>query len=125
MARYSVIAMEHFQKPRNTGVLEEYDYEGLAQLTGQTPFVRIYLRLRGETIERASFTTFGCAAAIAAGSMLTELIIGCSLADSLTISSDKLDQELGGLPAERRFCAHLAVAALRSAVCQARGVDSS
>jgi NifU-like protein involved in Fe-S cluster formation len=81
MARYSAIAMDHFFSPRNSGALENYDVERCdATLSGQAPFMRIYLHLEGDTIQRATFVTFGCAAAIATGSMLTELIAGSAVA---------------------------------------------
>ncbi len=119
MARYSATAMDHFLSPRNAGVLEDYDVEGFASLPGQMPFMRLYLRLRGEVIEAASFSTFGCGAAIATGSILTELICGRELSQCHAITAEELDQLLGELPHERKFCLDLAVSALRNALSQA------
>lgn len=118
MARYSAVSMDHFQSPRNVGMLDDYDIEGSATLPGQSPFVRLYLKVEGSIIARATFVTFGCAAATAAGSMLTELIKGRDTRDCARISAGELDQALGGLPEERRFCADLAIAALKNALHQ-------
>ena len=118
MARYSAIAMDHFCRPRNAGLLDDYDVEGSATLPGQAPFMRLYLRLQGDTVERATFITFGCAAAIASGSMLTEMIVGRRVAECLQIGAEELDQALDGLPEERRFCVNLAIGALNGALKQ-------
>jgi len=118
MATYSPIAMDHFLSPRNSGPLEDYDLEGNARLPGQSPFMRLHLCLAGQIVERATFMTFGCAAAVASGSMLTEMITGKTIAQCQEIDSQVLDIALGGLPNERKFCTELAIAALRNAIAQ-------
>lgn len=116
MAKYSAVVMEHFLAPRNHGPLEDYDYEGNATLPGQSAFMRVYLHVEGDTIERASFVTFGCGAAIATGSMLTEMIKGREVSACLAMTADEVDLAMGTLPGDKKFCVGLAMTALRKAL---------
>jgi NifU-like protein involved in Fe-S cluster formation len=92
---------------------------GSASLPGQAPFMRLYLRIGGDNvIEQASFVTFGCAAAIACGSMITELIKGRTVTECRQLDRGRLANEIGHLPEERQFCIDLAIAALACALKQ-------
>src|SRR5947199_8905463 len=95
---YSDILMDHFESPRNVGRMSEADCVGEADVGGRAPRISIYLKICGQRIERASFQSFGCGAAIAAGSLLTELIMGRTLQDCRTLTESDLDRALGGLP---------------------------
>ncbi len=118
MAKYSAIAMEHFLSPRNRGRPEDYDFEGRAVVPGQTPFMHVYLGVVGGLVTEAAFVTFGCGAAIACGSMLTEMIKGRTIGDCRALTTESLEYALGELPSDRRFCAGLAIDALRNALNQ-------
>ena len=116
MSRYSATVMDHFSSPRNSGEMQGPDLVGVASLRGKAPYVMFFLRVDGDTIQKANFKTFGCGAAIACGSMLTEMISGRSLNEARAIRPDQLVQALDGLPSEKRFCAELTVSALSNAL---------
>ena len=79
MARFSETLMEHFNAPRNTGVIEQPDRVGAAGSPGRGPFMVLSLRVRDGVIADARYQTHGCGVTIAAGSMLTEMILNRSL----------------------------------------------
>jgi NifU-like protein involved in Fe-S cluster formation len=108
--------MDHFQKPRNAGALEEYDGVGEASLDGRAPRMKIYVALDKGLISRAGFETFGCGVSIACGSAITEMALGRAPTECLAFDENKLVEVLGGVPPEKQFCADLAVRALRAAV---------
>jgi nitrogen fixation NifU-like protein len=116
MGRFSETLMDHFTAPRNSGTLEAPDRTGRAGTPGQGPFMTLHLRLDGERIAGAKFQTYGCGASIAAGSMLTEMIIGRSMADCLSLTSEQLAEALGGFPPDKQHCPIMAIAALRDAL---------
>ena len=76
--------------------------------------VQIYVKLAAGQVSRASFRTFGCSACIAASSIATELLIGRG--PSAAVSASELDDALGGLPADKRYCADLVAEAIRRAL---------
>jgi nitrogen fixation NifU-like protein len=116
MGRFSEALMDHFSDPRNSGTLESPDRVGRAGVPGQGPYMALHLRLDGETVAAAKFQTHGCGASIAAGSMLTEMVIGRTVADCLALTSEQLAEALGGFPPDKQHCPFLAVAALRDAL---------
>jgi len=116
MGRFSETLMDHFTFPRNSGTLKAPDRVGLAGQPGQGPFMVLHLKLDGQTVAAARFQTYGCGASIAAGSMLTELIIGRTVSDCRTLTAERLSEALGGFPPDKQHCPILAVAALRHAL---------
>ena len=76
--------------------------------------VQIYVKLAAGQVSRATFRTFGCSACIAASSIATELLLGRGV--SAPVSASELDEALGGLPADKRYCADLVAAAIRRAL---------
>jgi NifU-like protein involved in Fe-S cluster formation len=121
MGRFSEVLMDHFNSPRNSGVLEAPDRIGRAGAAGQGPYLTLYLKLDGQVIAAARFQTYGCGASIAAGSMLTEMVIGRSVADCLALTADQLSEALGGFPPDKLHCPIMAVTALRDALDQGPG----
>jgi NifU-like protein involved in Fe-S cluster formation len=107
--------MEHFQEPRNLGRMDLADRTGRAAISGGAQFA-IYLRIDGDRVVQAKFESFGCGVTVAAGSALTELVEGRSVADCLAITPDQLAEALGGVPPDKRHCPMLAVAALQDAL---------
>lgn len=75
-----------------------------------------YLRLDGDVIEETTFTTDGCGATVACGSMLTQMVTGMSVEDAGELMPEDLLEALGGLPEESAHCAQVAVAALQNAL---------
>jgi len=90
--------MDHFLNPRNVGEIEGADGVGMARNPQDGDTVRLSIRVADDQIEEANFKAQGCVAAIAASSMLTELIEGRSLDEALAITKEDLVQSLGGLP---------------------------
>jgi NifU-like protein involved in Fe-S cluster formation len=92
------------------------DAVGEADLRGHAPRFTIYLQASGGRVTQARFQTFGCGYSIAACSALTELITGKTISECQAITADQVVTALDGMPEEKRFCADLAVAALRDAL---------
>ncbi len=119
MGAYSKIVWEHFNEPRNVGQVVDADLEGHAGGRRGGPFMHFSARVRTEIIEEIRFQTYGCAPAIAAGSVLTAALKGKALQDAWFWDEEKLLEELGGLPDDKRHCARLAIDALRDLIASA------
>lgn len=112
---YTEKVIDHAMNPRNVGSLPEAD--GYASVTGPCgDTMQIWLRLEGERIREATFWTDGCGTTIAAGSMVTELATGKTLAEALRIGQEEVLEALGGLPDESKHCALLAANTLKEAI---------
>jgi nitrogen fixation NifU-like protein len=113
---YSDIVIDHFENPRNMGEIPLAD--GEAEVGNPTcgDVTKIFLKIEGDRIVDVKFKTFGCAAAIAAASMTTELIKGKTLEDALKVTNELVAKELGGLPAAKIHCSVMAEEALRAAI---------
>jgi NifU-like protein involved in Fe-S cluster formation len=118
MTRYSTTVAEHFEDPRNKGVMENPDAVGSASVDGRPPSATIYLRVVGQRIEKATFQTQGCGFMTACCSALTEMLTGRRIGEARAVTADDLMAALDGLPRDREFCAHLATAALADALAQ-------
>lgn len=97
-------------------MLEGANAVGRAENTACGDELQLYLEIREARVVQARFRTFGCAAAIAAGSMLTELLGGATLAQALQFTSEAIDAALGGLPPLKIHGSVLAADALRAAL---------
>jgi NifU-like protein len=120
MPEYSAKALAHFHAPRNAGPIADADVIGHGSLDGcgRAPRTEIYLKLAGDVVERAGFTTFGCGAAIASSSALTEMVVGRPISQCREIGIEALLENLDGLPPDKEFCAHIAIDALQNAILQ-------
>jgi NifU-like protein involved in Fe-S cluster formation len=78
--------------------------------------ISVYVAVADGRVARATFRTFGCSACVAASSAVTELIIGRPVAQAAAVSADEVDEALGRLPADKRYCAELAAEAARRAL---------
>ncbi len=116
MSMYSKKVMEHFLNPRNMGVIEDADGIGTAgnPVCGDT--MTIYIKVKNGRIVDIKFQTFGCAAAIATSSMITELAKGKTLEEAEKITRDDVADALDGLPPIKMHCSNLAADALRAAI---------
>lgn len=112
---YSPLVMDHFLNPRNVGEIEEADGVGMARNLQDGDTVRLSIRVVDDQIEEAKFKAQGCVAAIAASSMLTELIEGRSLDEALAITKEDL-RVLGGLPERKVRCSLTGLEALHEAI---------
>ena len=96
--------------------MDDADAIGRASLDGQAPRVVIYVRLESGRIERATFQAFGCGYTIAACSVLTELVKNKTVNEARSLGAADIIEALDGMPADRQFCADLAIKALHSAI---------
>lgn len=116
----SQTVLDHSMEPRNMGEFDRPSARGEAgsPVTGRR--FHLQLRLEGDQVAEARFRAYPCAAALASGSLLTEWLRGKGLAEAATMTPERLESLLGGLPPHRRHGAWLAVAALRTALADAR-----
>jgi len=113
---YSDRLMEHFRNPRNVGVIENADGVGKVGNPVCGDIMELTIRVEEGVITDAKFRTFGCGAAIATSSMVTELVKGKTIAEALQLSNKAVAEALGGLPPIKMHCSVLAEQALKSAI---------
>ncbi|MBK8870174.1 MAG: iron-sulfur cluster assembly scaffold protein [Elusimicrobia bacterium] len=113
---YSAKVMDHFQNPRNVGDMPDADTVGSAGSPTCGDILKLYLKFHNGRVSRATFKTFGCGAAIAASSMLTEMVIGKTVSELKSITNTQVAEALGGLPPIKMHCSVLAEQALKSAL---------
>ena len=113
---YSDKVMEHFCNPRNIGEMANPDGIGHVGNPVCGDIMELYIRVKDNIITDAKFKTFGCGAAIATSSMVTEMVKGKSIDEALRISNRAVAEALGGLPAVKMHCSVLAEEALQSAI---------
>ncbi len=113
---YGEKVMEHFRNPRNVGEMENPDGIGHVGNPVCGDIMELYIKVNDGTITDAKFKTFGCGAAIATSSMVTELVKGKTIEDALEISNQAVAEALGGLPPIKMHCSVLAEEALKSAI---------
>ena len=113
---YSKKVMEHFKNPRNVGEIKNPDGTGHVGNPVCGDIMELYIKVRDNIIVDAKFKTFGCGAAIATSSMVTELVKGKTVDEALKISNRAVAEALGGLPPIKMHCSLLAEEALKSAI---------
>ncbi|MBU4311732.1 MAG: Fe-S cluster assembly scaffold protein NifU [Candidatus Omnitrophica bacterium] len=114
--QYSEKVMEHFKNPRNVGEIPDADGIGNVGNPICGDIMRLYLKVKDNIITDAKFKTYGCGAAIATSSMVTELVKGKTVDEALRISNRAVAEALGGLPPIKMHCSLLAEEALKSAI---------
>ncbi len=114
--QYTEMVKDHFFNPRNVGEIKDADGVGTVGNPTCGDVMTIYIKVKDEIIIDIKFKTFGCAAAIATSSILTEMAKGKMLDEALKITRDDVANELGGLPAIKLHCSNLAADALREAI---------
>ncbi len=113
---YTEKVMDHFTNPRNVGEIENASGVGEVGNAKCGDIMRIYLDVENDIIKDVKFKTFGCGAAIATSSMVTELVMGKTLDEALKISNDAVAEALDGLPPAKMHCSNLAADALHEAI---------
>ena len=113
---YSPIVLDHFQNPRNVGELPEANAQAAVTNPICGDVLQLMLHIDAGRIIEVRFKTFGCEAAIAASSLLTELIKGKTLAEVQDITPDMITDALGGLPKVKLHASALAEEALKEAI---------
>lgn len=113
---YSQKVMDHFMNPRNVGEIPDADGVGMEGNPTCGDAMQLFIKVENDVIVDAKFRTFGCGAAIAVSSMITEMVKGKTLDEALSISKEAVAQELGGLPPQKMHCSNLGADALRKAI---------
>lgn len=113
---YSKTVMDHFRNPRNVGTIEDADGVGEVGNPMCGDIMTIYLKVKDEHIKDIKFQTFGCGAAIAVSSMLSELAKGKSIEEAKKITNKDVAQALEGLPKNKLHCSNLGADALHAAI---------
>ncbi|MBN1163765.1 MAG: Fe-S cluster assembly scaffold protein NifU [Candidatus Krumholzibacteriota bacterium] len=116
MALYSEKVMDHFMNPRNVGALENPDGVGEVGNPVCGDMMTFMISVREGRISDIKFKTFGCGAAIAVSSMVSELALGKTLDEAMEITNQMVAEELGGLPANKMHCSNLGADALHRAI---------
>jgi len=125
---YSKKVMDHFQNPRNVGEIKNAD--GIGEKGNPTcgDIMKMYIKVKRKKekgksvdyIEDIKFQTFGCGAAVATSSMITEMVKGKPLDEAEKISNQQVAEALGGLPPIKMHCSNLAASALQDAIANYR-----
>ncbi|MDZ4383486.1 MAG: Fe-S cluster assembly scaffold protein NifU [Nitrospirota bacterium] len=113
---YTKEVMDHFSNPRNVGEMPDADGIGTEGNPVCGDVMKIFLKIKDDKIVDAKFQTFGCGAAIAVSSMVTEMVKGKTLDEALSISKETVANALGGLPPQKMHCSNLGADALRKAI---------
>lgn len=113
---YSEKVMDHFMNPRNVGEVANPDGAGEVGNAACGDIMKITLKIEDEIIKDIKFKTFGCGAAIATSSMITELAKGKTIKEALQLTNKAVAEALDGLPPVKMHCSNLAADALRKAI---------
>lgn len=114
---YNEKVVDYFMNPRNAGRIE--DANGVGEVGNPTcgDVMKIYIKVNDhEVIEDVKFETFGCAAAIATSSMITEMIKGKTLSDAVKVTNKDVVSEFGELPPAKLHCSLLAQEGVEAAI---------
>ena len=118
---YNEKVMDHFTNPRNVGTIEDADGVGEVGNIHCGDIMRIYIKVDAcDRITDIKFQTFGCGAAVATSSIVTEMVKGKTTEEALHITNQDVAEELGGLPPIKMHCSNLAADALKAAVADYR-----
>ena len=113
---YSEKVMDHFRNPRNVGEIPDADGVGTVGNPVCGDMMTVYIKVKDDKIADVKFKTFGCGAAVATSSMVTELAKGKTLEEAMKITRTDVAEHLGGLPPIKMHCSNLAADALHSAI---------
>lgn len=113
---YSEKVMEHFRNPRNMGEIKDADGVGTVGNPVCGDMMTIYIKVKDKRLEDVKFKTFGCGAAIATSSMMTELAKGKTLEEAMKITRKDVADALEGLPPVKMHCSNLAADGLKAAI---------
>lgn len=113
---YSEKVMDHFMNPRNVGEIPDADGVGMEGNPTCGDAMQLFIKVEDDRIVDAKFRTFGCGAAIAVSSMITEMVKGKTLDEAMSMSKEAVANELGGLPPQKMHCSNLGADALKKAI---------
>ncbi|MBC7350183.1 MAG: Fe-S cluster assembly scaffold protein NifU [Candidatus Aminicenantes bacterium] len=113
---YTDKVMEHFMHPRNVGTIPEADGVGEVGNPVCGDMMTFYIKVKDGRLEDVKFQTFGCGAAIAVSSLVSEMAKGKTLEEAMKITNQQVAEELGGLPPHKMHCSNLGADALHKAI---------
>ncbi len=116
MPFYSDKVMDHFMNPRNVGEIEHADGVGEVGNPVCGDMMTFMIRVKDDRLEEVKFRTFGCGAAIAVSSMISEMAVGKTLDEAMKITNAMVAEQLGGLPGHKMHCSNLGADALHKAI---------
>lgn len=116
MAFYSEKVMDHFANPRNVGEIK--DASGIGEVGNPVcgDMMKFYIKVENNIIKDVKFKTFGCGAAIAVSSMVSEMAMNKTIEEALALTNEAVAKELGGLPPNKMHCSNLGADALHKAI---------
>ena len=117
---YSDKVMDHFANPRNVGVIADADGKGEVGNPVCGDMMTFYIKVQDDRLADVKFQTFGCGAAIAVSSMVSEMAKGKTLDEAMAITNESVAEELGGLPKNKMHCSNLGADALHEAIANYR-----
>jgi nitrogen fixation NifU-like protein len=110
------VVLDHVKNPRNVGELPSANAKARVRSSTDGDILQLHLQIEQETVRDARFKVYGCGAAIATGSMLTELVIGKTVQELPSITNEQISKLMGGLPPQKIHCSVLAEEALAAAI---------
>ena len=116
MPRYSKTFLDHFNNPRNVGIIEGAEGVGTEKNAACGDTMTLYLRMQEGVIAEVRFQTLGCSASIAASSVTTELVVGKSVSEARAITRHNIAEALDGIPPAKLHSTVLAIDTLNSAL---------
>lgn len=116
MINYSKKVLKHFRNPHNVGKIKDADGVGEVGNMACGDVMKLYIKVKEGKIEKVKFETYGCAAAIATSSVITDLVKGKTISEALELSNGDIVKSLEGLPPIKVHCSLLSVDALREAI---------
>jgi nitrogen fixation NifU-like protein len=116
MPQYSAKVLDHFQNPRNVGEIPDADGVGTVGNAACGDIMKVFIKVKDGRIADAKFKTFGCGAAIATSSMVTEMVKGMTIEEAMAITRQQVAEALDGLPPLKMHCSNLAADALKAAI---------
>lgn len=116
MEQYSEKVMDHFINPRNVGEIKDADGVGEVGNPRCGDIMKMYIKVKDNKITDIKFLTFGCGAAVATSSMVTEMVKNKTLEEALEITNRQVAEALDGLPPIKMHCSNLAEEAIKEAI---------
>lgn len=113
---YTPQVTDHYENPRNIGTIVDADGTASVGSPADGEMIKLTLKVSDDIIVTAKFRAFGCPTAIASASILTELITGVHISDTLEITAGQLSEALGGLPLDKQRYANIAEKVLKMAI---------
>lgn len=113
---YTETLMDHFHRPRNVGEIPDADGVALIGDPRCGDYIKLYIKVKDDRIADLRYKVFGCAAAIATTSILSELAIGRRIEEALEITDDEVIKAAGGMPSGKAHCSLLGVVGLHQAI---------